>query len=209
MDSQANAAVKSLLEDLVASGEELGLQAAAYHKGKLVIDAWAGIADVRTGRKVDGGTLFTVFSTTKGVLYTAIHLLAERGLLDYEDLVARYWPAFGSRDKQRVSIRQVLTHTAGVPQMPEGATPEDICDWGRICAAIADLPLLWEPGTMTGYHAFTIGWILGEVVRLIDGRSVAQFVGDEICRPLGLRNLFLGIPEAVEDQVAFLEDAPT
>jgi CubicO group peptidase (beta-lactamase class C family) len=208
MDSQANAAVKLLLDKLVASSEELGLQVAAYYKGKLVIDTWAGIADSRSGRKVDGETLFTVFSTTKGVAYTAIHMLAERRLLDYEDPVARYWPAFAARGKQRVTIRQVLTHTAGVPQMPEGATPEDICDWDRICAAIADLPMLWEPGTLTGYHAFTVGWILGEVLRRIDGRSMAQFIAEEICAPLGLHNLFLGIPGEVEERAAFLEDAP-
>jgi CubicO group peptidase (beta-lactamase class C family) len=208
IDSQANEAVRSLLERLVASGEELGLQAAAYHKGKLAVDAWAGIADTRTGRKVDGETLFTVFSTTKGILYTAIHLLAERGRLDYDAAVARYWPAFAARGKGRVTIRQVLTHTAGVPQMPEGAQPEDLCDWDRMCAAIADLPLLWEPGAMTGYHAFTIGWILGEVLHRIDGRSVPEFVSEEICRPLGLRSLFLGIPDEVESRVAFLEDAP-
>jgi len=206
--SAANAAVQSLLDDLVASGEELGLQVAAYRQGRLVIDAWAGIADTRTGMKVDGDTLFTVFSTTKGITYTAIHILAERMLLYYDDPVALYWPAFAAHGKSRVTIRHVLTHTAGVPQMPEGATPEDLCDWDRICAAIADLPLLWKPGTMTGYHGYTVGWILGEVLRRIDGRPISQFVKDEICAPLGLRNLFFGIPDAVEDRVAFLEDGP-
>jgi CubicO group peptidase (beta-lactamase class C family) len=208
VDSEANAAVQSLLDDLVSSGEELGLQVAAYHQGKLAIDAWAGFADARTGRKVDGDTLFTVFSTTKGITCTAIHILAERGLLGYDDPVARYWPAFAARGKGRVTVRQVLTHTAGAPQMPDGVTPVDICDWDRICTAIADLPLLWEPGTMTGYHAFTIGWILGEVLRRIDSRPIAQFVKDEFCAPLGLRNLFLGIPDEIEARVAFLEDGP-
>jgi len=135
--SAANAAVQSLLDDLVASGEELGLQVAAYRQGRLVIDVWAGLADSRTGRKVDGDTLFTVFSTTKGITYTAIHILAERGLLDYYDPLARYWPAFAARGKSRVTIRHVLTHTAGVPQIPDGATPEDLCDWDRMCAASA------------------------------------------------------------------------
>jgi CubicO group peptidase (beta-lactamase class C family) len=201
-------AVRSLLEELVASGEERGLQVAAYHKGKLVIDAWAGQADAATGRAVDGDTLFCVFSTTKGILYAAVHLLAERGKLDYEDPVARYWPAFGARGKGRVTIRQVYDHSAGVPQMPDGATPRDICDWDTICAAIADLPLLWEPGTKTGYHGFTVGWILGEVLRRVDGRSVARFVQEEICAPLSLRNLFFGIPEEGESRVANLEDGP-
>ena len=203
-----NQDVKSLLERLVSGGEELGLQVAAYHKGKLVIDTWAGLADASTGRKVDGDTLFTVFSTTKGITYACIHVLAERGELGYDDTVARDRPAFGARGKERVTIRQVLTHSSGVPQMPDGATVEDICHWDRICAAIAELPPLWEPGKLTGYHAYTVGWILGEVLRRIDGRPVARFVEEEVCRPLGLKNLFFGIPDGVEGRVATLVDAP-
>jgi CubicO group peptidase (beta-lactamase class C family) len=203
-----NTSVRRLLENLVARGEELGLQVAAYHKGRLVIDAWAGVADVPSGRKVDGDTLYTVFSTTKGITCACIHMLADRGKLDYDDTVARFWPAFAAHGKERVTIRHALTHSSGVPQMPDGATPEDICDWDRICAAIADLPPLWEPGKLTGYQAFTIGWILGEVMRRIDGRPVARFVEEEICRPLNLKNLFFGIPDRVEARVATLVDAP-
>ena len=177
-------------------------------RGRLVIDAWAGLADTATGRKVDGDTLFTVFSTTKGIIYAAIHLLAERGRLSYNDAVARFWPEFGARGKQRVTVAQVLEHSSGVPQMPESTTVREICDWDRMCAAIADLPPLWEPGTKTGYHAFTMGWILGEVVRRIDGRSASRFVQEEICAPLGLESLFLGIPDEVEHRVATLVDAP-
>jgi CubicO group peptidase (beta-lactamase class C family) len=208
MVSDANERVRLLLEKIVSTGEETGLQVAAYHKGRLVIDAWAGDADAATGRKVDGETLFTVFSTTKGIIYAAIHLLSERGRLSYDDPVTRFWPEFGARGKQKVTVGQVMDHSAGVPQMPDGATAEDICDWDRICAAIAELPPLWEPGTKTGYHAFTVGWILGEVVRRIDGRSAARFVQEEICAPLGLKNLFLGITDDVEPRVANLVDAP-
>ncbi len=193
---------------MIASGQETGLQVAAYHQGRRVIDAWAGIADASTGRRVNGDTLFTVFSTTKGIVCTAIHMLAERKLLAYDDTVARFWPAFAARGKKAVTIRHVLTHTAGVPQMPDSVTPEMLCDWDRICAAIADLPPLWEPGTLTGYHSYTMGWILGEVLRRVDGRSIARFVQDEICAPLGLHSLFLGIPDREEPRVAFLEDAP-
>ena len=208
MALDVHASIRLLLEDLVASGEELGLQVAAYHDGRLVVDTWAGLADATTGRKVDGDTLFTVFSSTKGIICGAIHLVAERGELRYDDPVARYWPAFAANGKDRVTIGQVLTHSAGVPQMPHGTTPEAICDWDWICAAIAELPLLWKPGTLTGYHAFTMGWILGEVLRRIDGRPVSRFVQEEICRPLGLRNLFLGIPDEHEARVAHLEDGP-
>jgi CubicO group peptidase (beta-lactamase class C family) len=206
--ADASREVGRFLEHVVESGAELGLQVAAYHGGRLVIDACAGVADPATGRKVTADTLFTVFSTTKGIIYAAIHLLAERGRLSYDDPVARSWPEFGARGKQGVTIGQVLDHSAGVPQMPGGATPEDICSWDRICAAIADLPPLWEPGTKTGYHAFTIGWILGEVVRRIDGRSASRFVQEEICAPLGLEDLFMGIPDRVEGRVANLVDAP-
>jgi CubicO group peptidase (beta-lactamase class C family) len=200
--TDATAAVQSLLEEIIASGEETGLQAAAYLNGELVIDAAAGIADPDTGRSVDGDTLFTVFSTSKGVTATCMHLLAERGQLDYDAPVARYWPEFAARGKERVTVRDALTHRAGVPQMPDGLTPEDICAWDGITAAIADLPLLWEPGTKTGYHAYTFGWILGEVLRRIDGRQIAAFVQEEICAPLGMRDIYFGIPDDVEDRVA-------
>ncbi|MGH2603706.1 MAG: serine hydrolase domain-containing protein [Dehalococcoidia bacterium] len=200
--TEATAAVQTLLEEIVASGEETGLQAAAYLNGKLVIDAAAGIADLDTGRPVDGDTLFTVFSTSKGVTATCMHMLAERGQLDYDAPVSLYWPAFAAQGKERVTVRDALTHRAGVPQMPDGLTPEDICDWDGITAAIADLPLLWEPGTKTGYHAYTYGWILGEVLRRIDGRHIATFVQEEICAPLGMRDIYFGIPDDVEARVA-------
>jgi CubicO group peptidase (beta-lactamase class C family) len=206
--ADASGKVRRFLEEIVAGGEEIGLQVAAYRDGRLVIDACAGVADPATGRKVTSDTLFTVFSTTKGIIYGAIHLLAERGKLSYDDPVSRFWPEFGARGKQAVTLGQVMDHSAGVPQMPDGATTEDLCDWDRICAAIADLPPLWEPGTKTGYHAFTVGWILGEVVRRVDGRPAARFVQEEICAPLGLTNLFMGIPDSVEHRVANLVDAP-
>lgn len=202
MHADATAAVQELLQELVDSGAETGLQAAAYLDGELMIDAVAGAADPDTGRPVDGDTLFTVFSTTKGVTTTCIHMLAERGQLDYDAPIARYWPEFGVQGKERVTVRDALTHRAAVPQMPEGLTPEDLCDWDGITAQIAALPPLWEPGTQTGYHAYTFGWILGEVLRRIDGRPIATFVQEEICTPLGIRDLFLGIPDEAEARVA-------
>lgn len=101
-----------------------------------------------------------------------------------------------------------MDHSAAVPQMPEGTTVEDLCDWDRMRTLVADLSPLWEPGSKTRYHAYTIGWILGEVLRRIDGRSVSRFVHEEICALLGLKNIFLGIPDSVEGRVATLVDAP-
>jgi CubicO group peptidase (beta-lactamase class C family) len=208
MNTTATAAVQALLDELVSDGQELGLQAVAYLNGELVIDAAAGVADRATGRPVDGDTLFTVFSTTKGITATCIHLLAERGKLDYDDPIARYWPEFAAHGKDRVTVRDALTHRAGVPQMPADVTPAALGDWDRMCAAIAAQPPLWEPSTQTGYHAYTFGWILGEVLRRIDGRPIAAFVQDEICAPLGVRDIYFGIPGAVEGRVATLENAP-
>lgn len=204
----ANSQIQGLLEHLVTSGEELGLQVAAYLDGKLVIDAWAGVADEATGRPVDGDTLFTVFSTTKGIAATCVHLLADRGLLDYDTPIAAYWPEFAAAGKGKATVRHALTHRIGIPQLPAEATPETLCDWDGMCRTLAATKPLWEPGTQTGYHAYTFGWIVGEIVRRVDGRPIADFVQHEICRPLGIDGLFLGIPDAVEHRVATLKSAP-
>lgn len=206
MRSNAQERVQAILDELAKSGAEQGLQAAAYLDGELVVDAWSGVADPATGRPVDGETLFTVFSVTKGVTATLAHILAERGALDYDAPVARYWPEFGAAGKAGVTVRHALAHLAGVPQMPAGIDAAAICDWDGMCAAIAAQPPLWEPGTRTAYHAYTWGWIVGEITRRIDGRPVGQMVQEEICRPLGIDSLFFGITNEAEARVAPLEE---
>jgi CubicO group peptidase (beta-lactamase class C family) len=191
--------VQDLLDDLVAKGSEVGLQAAAYVDGRLVLDTWAGFADEETDWKVDGDTLFTVFSATKGVVATSVHILADRGLLDYDTPVAHYWPEFGARGKDRITLRQAMSHQAGIPQLPPGTTPELMCDWDAMCAAIADLEPIWEPGSRTAYHGQTYGWIVGEVLRRVDGRTVRAFVHDEIGRPLGVPDLHVGVSSPIDE----------
>jgi CubicO group peptidase (beta-lactamase class C family) len=211
MDERATAAVRAHLEALVAGGGQLGLQVAAYRHGELVVDAWAGVAEPATGRPVDGATLFTVYSAGKALVSTCVHLLAERGRLDYDAPVAAYWPAFAAQGKDRVTVRHALTHRAGVPLLPRGTatTPEELCDWEGMCAAIAALAPLWEPGTRMGYHALTFGWILGEVVRRVDGRPFGRFVREELGRPLGLEGqLYFGLPDAEAARVATADLGP-
>jgi CubicO group peptidase (beta-lactamase class C family) len=208
VDKKANERVQKVLQRLVDSGDELGLQVAAYHNGELVIDTWAGVADESTGRKVDGDTLFTVFSTTKGVTATAVHILAEKGKVDYDAPIAKYWPEFAANGKAKATVRHGLTHAVGIPMMPDGVTPEQMCNWDWMCKQLAAMAPAWEPGTKTGYHAYTYGWILGEVIRRVDGRPIAKFVQDEICKPLGITDIYMGIPDSVEGRVATLKNAP-
>jgi CubicO group peptidase (beta-lactamase class C family) len=166
----------------------------------------AGLADPTTGQAVDGETLFTVFSSTKGVTATVIHLLAERGQLNYDDPIAMHWPEFAAQGKGRITLRQVLTHTAGIPQQPPDVP---LTDWAGMCRAVADLTPLWEPGMQPAYHGLTFGWILGEVARRVDARPIERIVAEDICRPLGITSLFLGIPDEVEGRVATLENDPS
>jgi CubicO group peptidase (beta-lactamase class C family) len=198
--------VQTLLDQLVERDVERGLQVAAYFNGKLVVDAWAGVADPATGRKVDADTVFTVWSCGKGVAATIIHLLVERGLLTYDTPLASVWPEFGTHGKQAITIQHVLTHTAGIPQIPDGISPADLLDWATMCRRVAELEPLWPPGTVMAYHAMTYGWLVGEVAQRVDGRPFATIVEQEICAPLGIDNMFFGIPDAAAPRVAVLEE---
>lgn len=199
----AQRAVQSVLDEYVARGGETGLQVAAYLDGELVVDAWAGIADPATGRPYDGETLTTVFSVTKGVAATAVHLLAERGLIRYDEAVASYWPEFGVTGKETVTVGQALSHQAGIPQVPAGIGPDDLADWERVVEAVAEETPLWEPGTAPGYHSLTHGWIAGGLVEAVDGRRIDRFVREELFAPIGMADgFFLGLPEAEDGRVA-------
>ncbi|MEA3134288.1 MAG: hypothetical protein QOG17_2134 [Gammaproteobacteria bacterium] len=205
----ANDIVKSAILGVIRDGREAGVQVAAYHHGKLAVDTWAGLADEGSGRPVDGDTLFNVYSVTKAVAATALHVQADRGLIDYDSPVVRYWPEYGAHGKQKTTVRDVLTHRACVPQMPEHVTPELMCDWQWMTRAIADLKPLAEPGTKTLYLSMTFGWIVGELVRRTDPkqRSLGRFIREEIALPLGIADLWVGIPDAVETRVAKQIDA--
>ena len=201
--------VQEAADRLVESGAERGLQVAVYRDGDQVVDVVAGVADPDSGRPVDAGTVFYNFSILKGATATVVHILAERGLFGYDTPVADLWPEFAAKDKQAVTIRQVLDHTAGVPGIPPDTTVEDLCDWDRMCAAVADAELWWEPGTRVGYHAYTFGYILGEVVRRATGKRISQVLREEVAGPLGVADeLWFGMPPSEHHRLARLEDEP-
>ncbi len=201
--SPAQVAVQAVLDDYVSHRGEVGLQVAAYQHGEQVVDAWAGVADLDTGRLYDGETLTTVFSVTKGVASTAVHLLAERGLIMYDEVVANYWPEFGVNGKEMVTVAQALSHQAGIPQIPAGIGPADLRDWDRVVEAVALETPLWDPGTAPGYHSITHGWIVGGLVEAVDGRRIDRFVREELLAPIGMADQFyLGLPESEDRRLA-------
>src|SRR6266705_3511660 len=162
------------------------------------------------GLQVDADTLFPVFSVTKAVTAVALHIQAERGLVDYATPIAHYWPEFGAYGKDKATVYDALTHRLGVPIMPLGVTPELMCDWDWMVQRIADMRPLFEPGTKAAYMSYTFGWVIGEVVRRTDQRSrpFGTFIQAEICQPLGLDRLWVGIPDAVAPRVATLANMP-
>jgi CubicO group peptidase (beta-lactamase class C family) len=201
--------VQEAIDRLVESGAERGVQVAVYRDGRQVVDAVAGVTDPAGGRPVDAGTVFYNFSIVKGATATIAHLLAERGLFGYDTPVAELWPEFAAHGKQAVTVRQVLDHTAGVPGIPLDTGVEDLCDWDRMCAAIADAELWWEPGTKVGYHAYTFGYIVGELVRRVTGKPISQVLLEEVAGPLGVAGeLWFGMPAAEQHRLARLEDEP-
>ncbi|SDG38386.1 serine hydrolase domain-containing protein [Pseudonocardia oroxyli] len=195
---------KALAEATTRYGER-GLQVAAYLGPDVIVDAWTGPAD-QDGRPVTGDTLFSVFSVSKAITSLALHLQAERGLVDYESPVARYWPEFGGNGKGDILVRHVLSHQSGIPQMPEGVTPELLGDWGWMTARVAEFTPLFAPGTSSAYQSLVFGHIVGEVVRRTDpsGRDFGEFVRQELCAPLGIEDLFFGVPDQRLPDVAVL-----
>jgi CubicO group peptidase (beta-lactamase class C family) len=195
--------VRDALDEALASGE-VGIQVAAYLGDELIVDEWAGVADKGTGRLVDGDTLFVPFSVTKGLVATALHVQAERGLVEYGSPVSKYWPEFAQNGKQATTVCDALSHRAGIPAMPVGCTPDLMCDWDWMIARLADMRPLFPPGTTNSYHNLNWGWIIGEIVRRTDPkqRSLSDFIKQEICDPLGIRDVYFGVPNDELHRVA-------
>lgn len=197
--------VQQALQHAVDQGE-IGVQVAAYLGPDLIVDAWTGAADRDTDRPVDGETLFPVFSVTKAVTATALHIQADRGLVDYDAPIAEYWPEFAQNGKGGITVRHVLTHRSGAPQMPEGVTPELTCDWDWMVDRLARITPAYPPNVRSTYQSSSFGWLVGEVVRRTDPkkRTFRQFVIEEISGPLNIPDLWLGIPASEESRVATL-----
>jgi CubicO group peptidase (beta-lactamase class C family) len=180
---------------------EVGAGYALYVDGHEVVNLWGGVADEATGRPYDEHALQMVFSTTKGATAACAHLLAQRGELDIDAPVARYWPEFAQAGKERVPVRWLLCHKVGLPAFDAPVAPGAGFRWDPVIEALAAQAPYWEPGSAHGYHAITYGWLVGEVVRRISGKSLGTFFHEEIAEPLGLE-FWIGLPEEYESRVA-------
>nr|WP_240950280.1 beta-lactamase family protein [Novosphingobium sp. ERN07] len=203
-----DSAIRAAIRQAIDAGLEEAVHVVAYHEGRQVLNVWDGLADPVRNKAASEDTLYNVYSVTKAVAATALHIQAEKGLIDYDAPIAAYWPEFAQNGKAAATVRHALTHRAGVPLMPEGVTPELMCDTGWMTSQIAAMEPLAPPGEKTLYQSMTFGWIIGEIVRRSDpsGRDLGTFVQDEIAKPLGLTDLCIGMPDAVADRVAVMSN---
>jgi CubicO group peptidase (beta-lactamase class C family) len=179
---------------------EVGATYAFYVDGTQVVDLWGGERP-DSGAPYDEDTLQVVFSSTKGAAAACAHLLAQRGRLDLDAPVVRYWPEFGQAGKEQIPVRWLLSHQAGLPTIDAELSREEALAWEPVIHALEEQKPYWEPGVAHGYHALTYGHLVGEVVRRVDGRSIGTFFHEEFAEPLGLE-FWIGLPEEHEPRVA-------
>ena len=180
---------------------EVGAACSAYHRGEKVVDLWGGVADQESGRPWTEDSMVMVASSTKGATAICANLLVQRGELDLDAPVALYWPEFAAAGKQDIPVRHLLCHQVGLPVLDKPLAIEEYLAWEPPIKALAAQSPVWEPGTTHGYHAMTYGWLVGEVVRRISGRSLGTFFADEVASPLSL-DFWIGLPASEESRVS-------
>jgi len=181
-----------------------GAAACVYHRGECVVDLWGGVQN-KTGKLWKKDTMAPSFSTTKGVASTLVHIMVDRGLLDYDERVATYWPEFAQAGKRDITLRQVLTHQSGLYHIRQMIDHADrMLDWDHMIEAIERTEPIHPPGERTGYHGLTYGYLVGEVLQRVTGESFSDLVESEIAGPLGLDGMYVGAPDEVHGRAAEL-----
>ena len=201
------AGVKAVMAASLASGADLGASFCATQGGETVVDIWGGHIGPDKSRDWERDTIVNVYSTTKTMAALTALLLADRGVFDLHDKVAKYWPEFASEGKADVTIAQLLSHSAGLSGWKEPLQREDLYDWSKCTDLLARQAPFWEPGTAPGYHALTQGYLVGEVIRRATGKTVGTVFREEIAEPLGA-DFHIGLPASEDDRVAELVPPP-
>jgi CubicO group peptidase (beta-lactamase class C family) len=200
-------AVREALAALLGQ-DDVGASAAVYVDGEPVVDVWGGWADPDRSVSWERDTLTNVNSTTKNMIALCALILADRGELDLAAPVAAYWPEFAAAGKENVLVRHALSHTAGLPALSGPTVVEELYDWENVTAGLAAQTLEWEPGTAAGYHALTFGFLVGEIVHRITGRSLGEFFAEAVAKPLGA-DFHIGLPAEHDHRVAPLIPPPS
>ncbi len=198
------AAVKDAMAANVAAGEELGCRFTLVEDGEVVLDLMAGFADRARTRRFDGATLTPIFSTTKALAALLIARLVGAGRLDYGQTVASIWPDFAQAGKGAITVEQVMSHQEGLSGFPERMDPAEWFDWEAVCAKLAAMAPIWPPGTASGYHPITYGFLAGEIFRRVDGRTMDAALREDLAGPFGL-DLWIGLPDSEAGRVAELQ----
>src|SRR6186997_2196373 len=190
--------VRAAFADNFARRRELGGACCAYQGGREVIDVWGGIRNQQTGEPWRRDTMVVVHSATKGLAAMTLAVAHSRGWLDYEERICTYWPEFAQQGKERITVRQLLAHQAGLFAIDEPVNRSTLADLDRLAVILARQKPAWEPGTRQAYHALTLGFYEGELLRRLDPchRSLGQFFHDEIAMPLG-EDVYIGLPETI------------
>ena len=186
------------------AGEELGARFTLVEAGETVLDLWAGFADRARTRAFDDLILTPIFSTTKALAALLIARLVDAGKLDYAQTVASLWPEFAQTGKAAITVEQVMSHQEGLSGFPDTMDPALWFDWDAVCAKLAAMAPLWPPGTASGYHPITYGYLAGEIFRRIDGRTMATALREDLAAPFGL-DVWIGLPDAESDRLAELQ----
>ncbi|WP_217205923.1 serine hydrolase [Streptomyces sp. AC550_RSS872] len=197
------AAVRTAFEANFRERGELGAAVAVRVGGETVVDLWGGWADAARGRPWQRDTLVNVWSTTKGPTALCAHVLADRGLLDLDAPVAAYWPEFAAAGKEQILVRHLLSHRAGLSGLREPHSLQQLCDWELTTQRLAAMEPWWAPGTQSGYHALTYGFLVGEVVRRVSGLLPGAFLEREVTGPLGI-DFAIGLPQKESGRAAEL-----
>ncbi len=200
-------AIERAFADNFATFGEVGAAVAVMVDGEMVVDIWAGHADAARTRAWERDTIVNVYSTTKGMAAVCAHRLVDHGLLDLDAPVAKYWPEFAQAGKEQLPVRYLLNHRAGLPALRDFVPPGSLYDWDFMTVALAKQEPWWEPGTKHGYHALTFGWLVGEVVRRITGKSLGTYFRDEVAEPLGL-DFHIGLAAEHDARTAAMIPAP-
>ncbi|MER6682734.1 serine hydrolase domain-containing protein [Streptomyces olivaceoviridis] len=195
--------VRDAFAENFAEREDIGAAVCVYRDGRPVVDLWGGSADPGTGRPWERGTLQLVYSATKGATAAAAHLLVQRGLLELDAPVAEYWPEFAANGKAEIPVRFLLSHQSGLVALDRPVPLAEALAWHPMTVALAAQRPVWVPGTTHGYHGRTWGWLVGEVIRRVSGRTPGRFFADEIAAPLGL-DFFIGLPTGERGRVSHM-----